>query len=413
MSTDAAASPNRDARRALTLLVLINLVCYLDRYIISAVASRIEVDFFPGDPTANTKIGLLMSMFMVSYMLTAPVFGWLADRYSRWTIIGISVALWSLASGASGLAGSFTMLLLTRVFLGLGEAGYGPAAPTIISDHYPVEKRGQVMAWFFMAIPVGSALGYAWGGMIDHLLGWRWAFYLMTPPGLVLAAFCFFMPEPRRSEGARPKPTRADYLQLLKIPSLRANILAQAAMTFAIGGLAAWVPRYLEYRGIPLNQATSLFGVILASTGLSATLFGGWLADRLRSRFSGAYFLVSGCGMLLGFPATVAMLFVPFPYAWGCIFFALFFLFLNTAPSNTALANVTPPALRATAFAFNILIIHALGDVPSPTLIGAIRDFTHSWEIAFLTVSSVMLLAGVIWLASMRGLARDTALAEA
>jgi MFS family permease len=400
------------ARATVGLLLAINLFCYLDRYILAAVIPTIEHDFLPGDPNANGKAGLLTTAFIFSYMLTAPIFGWLADRYSRWIIIGISVGLWSLASGATGLAATFTALLLTRVFLGIGEAGYGPAAPTLISDFYPVAKRGQVLAWFFMAIPVGSALGYALGGKINHLLGWRWAFYLVLPPGLVLAALCFFMREPAREQAHRPKASWADYRGLIRIPSLVTNILAQTALTFAIGGLSAWVPAYMYFgRGIPLDKADFYFGIILVVAGFTSTLFGGWLGDALRPRFPGSYFLVSGCGMLLGFPCTIAMLYTPFPAAWIFVFLAIFFLFMNTGPSNTALANVTPPPMRATAFALNILVIHLLGDAISPPLIGWIKDH-GSWNAAFFTVSSVMLVAGIIWLCSAHSLVRDTQAAE-
>jgi MFS family permease len=397
------------ARRALALLIAINLFCYLDRYILASILPELKRTFLAGDPDANGKAGLLTSAFFLSYMLTAPIFGLLADRYNRWVIIGLSVGLWSLASGASGLAASFAILLFTRAFLGLGEAGYGPAAPTLISDYYPVEKRGSVLAWFFMAIPVGSALGYGFGGLVSHYWDWRWAFYLVTPPGLALAAYCFFQRDPRVGQGGARKPNFSDYPSLLGIPSLVTNILAQTALTFAIGGLSVWAPTYLsEARGVPLHQADTIFGAILAGTGLVATLLGGWLGDKLRPRFAGAYFLVSGVGMLLAFPCTVAMLYVPFPWAWLCIGAAMFFLFLNTGPSNTAIANVTPVPLRATAFAVNILVIHLLGDVTSPALIGWIKDH-GSWNLSFLTVSAVMLVAGVVWLLSMPALARDTA----
>lgn len=400
----------RDARRAVALLLVINLFCYLDRYILASVVPALKAEFLAGDPNANSKAGLLTTAFLVSYMLTAPLFGWLADRYSRWLIIGLSVALWSLGCGASGLAASFAMLLGTRVFLGIGEAGYGPAAPTIISDFFPVEERGRVLAWFFMAIPVGSALGYAFGGLMNAHFGWRWAFFAVVPPGLVLAGLCGLMPEPRRHAGAvRTKPRLADYQQLFKIPSLVMNILAQTAMTFAIGGLSVWAPTYIhEERGVPLARADIVFGGILVVAGLISTLLGGWLGDRLRGRFPGSYFLVSGCGMLLGFPCTIAMLFIPFPLAWVAIFFAMFFLFLNIGPSNTALANVTPPAMRATAFALNILVIHLFGDALSPWLIGWIKDH-GTWNWSFFAVSLVMLLAGLLWLWGARDLERDTA----
>jgi MFS family permease len=404
------------ARPALALLLGINLFCYLDRYILASIIPAIKTQFLQGDPDANGKAGLLTTAFMVSYMLTAPIFGWLADRYSRWVIIGASVALWSLASGATGLAATFGALLATRVFLGIGEAGYGPAAPTIISDFYPVERRGTVLSWFFMAIPVGSALGYAFGGWINKALGWRWAFYLVTPPGLLLAVLCFMMAEPRRLPGYtranRPKATWQDYKGLIRIPSLVTNILAQTALTFAIGGLSVWAPTYIhEGRGQPLEQTDLIFGGILVVAGFVSTLFGGWLGDALRKRFPGSYFIVSGMGMLLGFPATIAMLYTPFPYAWGLVFLAIFFLFMNTGPSNTALANVTPPSMRATAFAMNILVIHLFGDALSPWLIGWIKDH-GSWNAGFFTVSTVMLVAGIVWLTSSRALVRDTEAVE-
>ena len=402
--------PGKGARSALALLLCINLFCYLDRYILAAILPEIKAQFLRGDPNANGKAGLLTTAFLVSYMVMAPLFGWMADRYSRWMIIGLSVAVWSLASGASGLAAGFVALLCTRVFLGIGEAGYGPAAPTIISDLYPIERRGIVLAWFYMAIPVGSALGYALGGLVSAHFGWRWAFYLVTPPGLLLAALCWFMPEPRRTQsaGKTARPGLADYKRLLKIPSLITNILAQAAMTFAIGGLSVWAPTYIhESRNLPLAEVDLIFGGIVVVAGLVSTLFGGWLGDRLRKRFPGSYFLVSGCGMLLGFPCTIAMLYTPFPLAWVFIFLAIFFLFMNTGPSNTALANVTPPAMRATAFAMNILVIHLLGDALSPWLIGWIRDH-GTWNLSFLVVSCVMLVAGVIWITSMKSLVRDT-----
>ena len=406
-------SPTPGARPALALLLVINLFCYLDRYILAAIIPAIKHDFLLHDPNANGKAGLLTTAFIVSYMVTAPLFGWLADRASRWMIIGLSVALWSLASGATGLAGTFGILLATRVFLGIGEAGYGPAAPTIISDYYPVQRRGQVLSWFFMAIPVGSALGYALGGQISGLLGWRWAFYLVLPPGLILAAFCFFMREPAREQAHRSKPTWADYRGLIRIPSLVTNILAQAALTFAIGGLSVWAPTYInEARGQPLASTDLIFGGITVVAGFISTLLGGWLGDALRPRFPGSYFLVSGWGMLLGFPCTIAMLYTPFPAAWVFVFLAIFFLFMNTGPSNTALANVTPAPMRATAFAMNILIIHLLGDALSPPLIGWIKDH-DSWNAGFFTVSTVMLLAGIIWLSSAKSLARDTKAAEA
>src|SRR5439155_12260401 len=171
-------------------------------------------------------------------------------------LVGVSVLLWSLASGGSGLAPTFTMLLITRLFVGIGEAGYGPAAPTIISDLFPVQKRGSVLAWFYLAIPVGSAIGYAVGGWVGAHYGWRSAFYVVVPPGLVLGIVSLFMPDPPRGQSDQVKAALRlkwqDYLALAKIPSYVLNTLGMAALTFAIGGISYWMPRYLtRVRGLP------------------------------------------------------------------------------------------------------------------------------------------------------------------
>jgi MFS family permease len=406
-------------RRAfVALLLAINLFNYIDRYVLAAILPTLKQEFLAGDPNQNGKAGLWTSAFLFTYMVAALLFGWLADRFSRWTLIGLGVAVWSLASGWSGLATSFAVLLATRVFVGIGEAAYGPAAPTIISDVYPLRNRGRVLAWFYAAIPVGSAVGYAWGGKIADLLSWRWAFYLVVPPGLVLAILCFFMAEPRRNtpSASRSKPRLADYGRILRIRSYVINTAAMTVMTFAIGGFSAWMPDYIfqdraaEFAPGPnlLGHINLVFGAMVAGAGLIATLLGGWAGDKLRDRYPSSYFLVSGAGMLLSFPATLAVIYVRFPMAWLMIFLAVFFLFFNTGPSNTALANVTPPMVRATAFALNIFIIHVLGDATSPTLIGIVRD-RWNMDVALAGVAVMMIIAGGLWFWGAKFLPKDTA----
>src|SRR5205085_195074 len=286
---------------------------------------RIRQEFLAGDPNQYQKAGWLFPAFLISYMCAAPILGWLADRVSRWWLIAVSVTLWSLASGWSGVAGSFAILLCTRAFVGIGEAGYGPAAPTILSDLYPIERRGRTLAYFYLAMPVGGALGYAFGGKISDLLDWRWAFYLVVPPGLFLAALCLLMRDPRNDpESGRPRrhehATGADYRALLRTPSYLINTAAMTAMTFAIGGISAWVPDYIySDRGREFTQSENLlgninltFGAITAVAGFFATLLGGWAGDWLRKRFASSYFLVSGIAVLFAFPATIGMLYVRF-----------------------------------------------------------------------------------------------------
>ena len=409
------------AGRALALLLAINLFNYIDRYILAAVEPLIADHFFAAsDENAMAKTGALATAFLVSYMLLAPVFGALADRFSRWMLIAAGVAVWSVASGFSGAASAFGMLMLTRVFVGVGEAAYGPAAPTIIADMFPVEKRGRMLSFFYLAIPVGSAIGYGFGGMVGQSLGWRWPFYLVTIPGLILAGMCLLMRDPRgasRAAAKKPALKLADVRSLFRIRSFVFNTAGMAAMTFASGGMSYWLPRYLfknraaDFGGTPdLGRINVTFGVITCVAGLLATLLGGWLGDRLRGKYPSAYFLVSGFGILLAFPLTVVMLHVPFPGAWVLVFFAIFFLFFNTGPTNAALANVAPPAMRSTAFAINILLIHAFGDAISPPLIGWIAG-RSSMNTAFLVVSAMMVVAGGFWLTGARYLGRDTEMA--
>jgi len=405
------------ARTALFLLLAINLFNYIDRQVLAALEPDIRATFFaPDDVNAMTKTGLLGDAFFVTYMVSAPILGLLADRISRWLIVGSAVILWSLASGGSGLAATFTILFATRVCVGIGEGGYGPAAPTILSDLFPIETRGRIMAIFCAAIPVGSALGYVVGGLIGAHFGWRWAFYLVAPPGLLLGLLCFWQRDPRFAAGhlAQKSPRRSlrAYLNLFRTRSFLINCVAMTLMTFVTGGLGFWVPAYLRYRNQSPDVGMTIFGLITVVAGLVSTLLGGIIADRLRSRFPGSYFWVSGIGMLIACPFFIATLYVPFPAAWITMFLAIFFLFLNTGPSNTALANVSLQAVRATAFAVNIFVIHAFGDVQAFWLLGYIGGHTNM-HMAFLFVSGIILLSGVAWLIGVKYLPADTAAVEA
>lgn len=408
----AVVSAVPGARAALVLLLVINLFNYVDRSIISALVVPIQREF----GATNAQMGWLVTGFLLTYMLASPVFGWLADRYSRWLLVGVGVVLWSLASGGSGLATSFAMLMLMRCLIGVGEAAYGPVAPTLISDLYPVAIRGRVLAWFYTAIPVGSAIGYILGSAFNREGHWQWAFILTVPPGILLGVLCFGMREPARglaetttAPPARRQAGKADYLMLARTPSFVLNCLAMTAFTFATGGISVWMPKYLEIeRGVKPGLVGLAFGGILVVAGLLATILGGIAGDRLRARgFGGAYFLVSAVGMVLGFPFFIASLYVPFPYAWGCLAVAIFFIFLNTGPSNTALANVTHPAVRASAFALNIFVIHALGDAISPPIIGWIAD-RRSLKVGFMVVGFSILFSGALWAWGSIYLKRDT-----
>ena len=402
---------------ALSLLLGINLFNYIDRQVLAAIEPEIRATFFaPGDLNAMTKTGFLGTAFLVTYMVSAPVLGFLADRMSRWVIVGSAVILWSLASGGSGLAATFGILFATRICVGIGEGGYGPAAPTILADLYPIETRGRVMALFCAAIPVGSALGYVVGGLVSAHLGWRWAFYMVAPPGLILGVLCFWQRDPRVASNhlLQKVPRRGikDYFKLFQTRSYLLNCIAQTLMTFALGGIGYWVAEYLSFRNQSPVAGRTIFGLITVVAGLSSTLIGGIIADKLRPRMPASYFWVSGIGMLIACPVFIVALYIPFPAAWVAMFAAIFMLFLNTGPSNTALANVSLPAVRATAFAVNIFVIHALGDVQAFWFLGYIGGHSNI-RVAFLFVSGVILASGLAWIFGAKYLPEDTARVEA
>jgi sugar phosphate permease len=223
-------------------------------------------------------------------------------------------------------------------------------------------------------------------------------------PALAPAPAASVPTDPTRTATAR------DYLALARIPSYVLNNAAMTAMTFAIGGVSYWMPEYLEnYRHLG-PRAGTLLGPIVAVGGLLATPIGGWLGDRLRDRVRGSYFLVSGVGMLIGAPMVLLLTRTPFPLAWGVLLLAIFFLFLNTGPANTALANVTHPSVRASAFALNILIVHLLGDAAAPPILGwvAAHGGSHGWDMVFVLLAAIMAISGILWLAGMSRLQSDT-----
>jgi MFS family permease len=438
----AATDPNPNrlpgARISLALLLSINLINYIDRSNLSAVEEQVRAQFFrPDDPDAKAWMGSLATAFLVTYMLMAPLFGWLADRMKRWAIIGLGVTLWSVATGMCGLAQSFSMLLVCRVFIGVGEAAWGPTAPTIIADLYPVSRRGAVMAWFNIALSVGSALGFIIGGQVAAAYGWRWAFLAVAPPGLILGLLSFLRKDPQRGlsdalPGSAAVPSRrfqfVDLKILVRTPSFVFNTLGMAAMTFGVGGMAYWMVTYVhEFRlnGDLLTEAgrldhahiNTLFGGILVVMGLGGTIAGGYLADGLHKRMKGggAYFLLSGVTMLAAFPMFLLMLVRPFPEAWIYMGASMFLIFVNTGPTNTIIANVIPARMRASAFAFNILVIHTLGDAFSPMVIGFIAGHTRSdvhphgnMNAGFAVVGAAFVVAGVLWILGARWLRSDT-----
>ncbi len=408
----AADRPSRRyGRYALALLLAVNLLNYIDRQVLFAVFPLIKTDLSLSD----TALGFLGSSFMLCYMTIAPLFGWLGDRGSRSRLAAGGLAVWSVATALAGIAGSYLPLLAARTAVGVGEASFGTVSPGLLSDYFPKERRGRVIALFYLAIPVGSALGYLLGGLVGARWGWHAAFLMVGLPGLLLVLPLLLLREPPRG-GTDPAfaPAAHPYRELLRNRSFVVNTLAMAAMTFAIGGLAQWVPSFLNrLHGLDVARGNSLFGGITVLAGIIGTIAGGWLGDRYQERSPRGYLLVSGAGFLLGAPLAAAAILAPSTtVCLALIFCAETFLFLNTGPLNTVIVNVTAPGARSMAFAVNIFCIHALGDAVSPAIIGFLSD---RWGLrAGLLLTPVMiLLAALFCFLCGRYIEADTSRADA
>lgn len=401
----------------LAVLTVLNLLNYLDRYVVSAIVPDLQKAHMG---LTDFRAGALMTGFLVVYMLTAPLFGVLGDRISRTRTMAVGVLIWSFATGLSGIARNYLQLLLGRAIVGIGEAAYGTIAPALLADYFPLKSRGRVFAIFYMAIPVGSALGYIVGGLVAHWYDWRAAFFVAGVPGLVLAAWSLRLPDPPRGvQEAKPVAVStsepgfvAVYWGLLKRPPYRLTVLGYAAYTFAVGGLAFWMPTFLErVRGIPGGEATTGFGVIVVATGFIGTFAGGWLGDFWLKFSREAYFWLSAVTALLAVPFAVVALVAQAPALYyPAIVVAELLLFMSTGPLNSAIVNLVAPTERASAVALSVLMIHLLGDVISPPLIGAISDRT-SLGVATLIVPVAIAVCGVLWLAAGRAARSSGALA--
>src|SRR5215475_2839326 len=195
----------------LGIVTVLNLLNYIDRYILAAVLPRIQSELHP----SNSEAGLLATAFLLAYFLTSPLFGALGDRRSRPRLMSVGVVDWSLATAATGLMQNFVQLLMARSCVGVGEAAYATISPALLSDYFPRDQRGRAFSTFYAAIPVGAASGYLLGGIIEAAIGWRAAFYVVGLPGVAMALLALTAPDPARGSS---EETSAMELKLTPAP---------------------------------------------------------------------------------------------------------------------------------------------------------------------------------------------------
>jgi MFS transporter, Spinster family, sphingosine-1-phosphate transporter len=396
------------ATTALVLLTALNFVNYIDRYILPGVQEQVKQEFHVSD----AALGSLTFWFFLTYMIAAPATGWLGDHFPRKPLIVGCALLISAINVVTAMVHAFDSLLIRHAILGIGEASLGIFAPALLADFYPEDQRNRVLTIFYTAIPVGAALGYLAGEIVGSHFGWRMPFYVSAVPGFLIAGLIFFfLREPERgASDAEPVPQahaeeKSPVMRgLLSAFDLARNapylyaVLGMAMVTFSLGGISAWMPSFLERSGFSPNTVGITLGGITAGAGLGGTAFGGWLAQRWLRTNHRALYLVSAWSAVATVPFGVLCFFGPRGAMLPALAVAMFCIFVGTGPLNAAIVNAVPSAVRATAIAGELFLIHALGDTPSPRLIGIVSDHSTLGTGLGLTLVTMVVAAVLLFL---------------
>lgn len=408
------------ARFTFTILMIINILNYADRSVLSAIQTKIQIEF----GLNNTELGLLGSSFLFIYAIATLPLGVWADRSIRKNIIAACVGIWSVASLLSGFTRNFLQIFITRSFLGIGEAGYAPASLSMIGDLFPKEQRGRILSLWSIGNLIGTALGLILGGIIADKFGWRWAFYIVGIPGLITAFFIWRSVEPQRGVFDRTNGAEDDTAQIhgsigkdfwgvakkiLRIPTYWVLLGAFIFSFFTIGSAQTWITTYLVRAfSLSVAKAGTYSGLTLLIGSLVGTLIGGWLADFLQRRFPQGRMLVATFAFLVGAPITLIALnmhsLVPF---LGFFIAAILCLSLALGPLNAVLQDVIAPEIRSTATGLVLLMAHLLGDASSPLLVGVIADHITLGTALLITAPTCLFIAGIVCLIGLRTVAGD------
>jgi MFS transporter, Spinster family, sphingosine-1-phosphate transporter len=362
------------ALATLILLIALNLLNFIDRYILPGELSLIQDEFH----ATREQMGALTTAMFFVYMLAAPLTGWLGDRFRRKPLIIAGAVLWSLATLSTAWVHDYWTLYFRHAIVGIGEASFTIFAPAVIADFYPERDRNRILSIFYVTIPVGAALGYLAGGQIGTAWGWRQPFFICAIPGLLVAAlYGIFGREPERGaqDHIRSTPDRATVSGLFRNPAFLCGTFGLAMLTFAMGGISNWIPEFLHSPvGMSVAKASQLAGAVTVIDGILGTAIGGWIAQRWLRTNHRALYLLSFWSVALTLPFGILLFFGPTRLAVPALLGAEFFLFLNTGPLNTAIVNSVSAPVRATAVSVNLFCIHFFGDTFSPQIIGRIAD---------------------------------------
>ncbi|XP_065347912.1 protein spinster isoform X2 [Cloeon dipterum] len=398
------------------ILCFVNLINYMDRFTVAGVLEDIQKDFSVGDD----KGGLLQTAFVISYMVFAPLFGYLGDRYSRRAIMAFGVFLWGLTTLLGSFMQSYNWFLLMRALVGIGEASYSTIAPTIISDLFVKDLRSKMLALFYFAIPVGSGLGYIVGSETAHFGGsWHWGLRVTPVLGAIAVLLILFVmvdPERGQAEGhteLHHTDYATDIKDLVNNRSFMWSTFGFTCVAFVAGALSWWGPIFIlngmqlqpGKENMKLADVSLTFGIITMLSGIVGVPLGATLAQKLRVNYPRADPLICAVGLLISAPLLFAASLTVTSNAILCytlIFLGEVALNLNWSIVADILLYVVVPTRRSTAEAFQILLSHALGDAGSPYLIGLMSEYFKTIlvpadvDVSGLTAENVTAAAGLI-----------------
>jgi MFS family permease len=365
-----------------TLLFLLYMFDYIDRMIVTSMFTSIEKDW----GITHMQSGMLVSaVYWAIVLLTFPV-SILVDRWSRSKTIGIMAIMWSFATALCALTGNFVQLFMTRLLIGVGEAGYAPGGSAMIAGLYPIDKRSKMMGLWNASIPLGTAIGVALGGVIALKLGWKHAFGIVALPGLVVAILFLFVKDYKTVDlsyvdklNNKVKMTSKDiFREFITKPSLIYTYFGMAAVVFVTTSLITWLSTYFQVeRGLPQDKAGTLASAVMVLAIVGAPV-GGYLTDRWRKTQPRARLLFPAVSTLL----SAVFLFAALSFFKGTIQFALLLVmgvlimaFISGAASVTQ--DVIHPGLRAMSYAVAVVIQNLLGSSTAPIVVGKIYDLTN------------------------------------
>jgi predicted MFS family arabinose efflux permease len=387
------------------LLFLLYFFDYTDRMVVTSLFPYIKKEWGISD----AQCGLLVSAIYWSIILFTFPISILVDRWSRKKTIGLMAVVWSIATGACALAGSFTHLFGARTVIGVGEAGYAPGGTAMLSGLFPEEKRSAMMGIWNASIPLGSAVGIALGGVIATQWGWRHAFGLVAFPGLIVAILFFFIKDYKTVElvktvkaGDEGKPkikmSKMDiFREFSRTPSLIFTYFGFAGMMFVMVSFMTWMPTFFHrVQGIPEDQAGMKAGAVMLLALVGAPL-GGIVVDRWRRKQVNARLLFPAVSAVV----SAVLLFVAFMFFSGTMQYAILIvfslIFSSFVPAAAAVTqDVVHPGLRAISYAICVVVQNLLGSSTGPIVIGAISD-TYDIKTALMILPGFLILSAILF----------------